>query len=781
MFSSFRDRNYRIAIAIDFGTARSGYTYQFFEDKDVKEPSFRNKWPDTNEFYPKTLTEILFRPDGSVEAWGHSAKKRFTQLREIGEEKGYIFIDNFKTMLHEGADKDDKGIYIIKEEKKFYVLHLIAEFLKLVKDFALKDIELGLGGKGLLDESEIRWCLTVPAVWKDDSKQIMRRAAQKAGLIGEGSEDADRLLLVLEPEAAAVHCQQVMLRQNESAPLVVGKTIMIVDAGGGTVDITVHEVKDRGLDELIPCGGGLYGSKYIDKSFREFLDLKLSLAAMNEFQAQWPVEYTKLMGETWESIKCGYDADSKWRTSIDLPRRLERIIKDNYPQILEQLASDRGGSPLIRLTNEDMKEIFKPTIDLLIAEVKNQFTALEDSQCNILFLVGGFSESPLLKNRIQEEFSHQVDKIIIPEHPSIAIVLGAISLGIDPDIISRFSRSTSIKDLYENSDDPEKIGVMKELFSKIPQYKDNDNDSTKETDLWEGELLEVQTTPFISSEEKCEQLPQNLSNLEEQFKAINTENRRLKAIELQLKNSKTNQQQQDHKINSLNSEIKSSKTNEKRQDREINSLNKTISRLNISNFIGWGLFCLGTVVCSWIIYSQYQNIQSQEISNKKVTASLNSQASELGSLTAKSETLAAENKKLTEESSRYSTILGQIQSQIKSISSITYHGVLEYSNNIYKNNPGHTVPQSKNLGNRHRFQVVEKKAYSFLLNNLSTGDADFVIEQDGSEIQGSSKTSTGNDSLNIILEPGFYDVNVYLYHGNPNNTSNAKYELIVSK
>jgi hypothetical protein len=478
MVSRFRDRNYQIAIAIDFGTARSGYAYQFFAEKDVTEPSFRNRWPDTNEFYPKTLTEILFRPDGSVEAWGHSAKKRFTQLTVNGEEEGYIFVDNFKTLLYEGKERDDGGIYLIREGRKFYVLYLISEFLRLVKEVALEDITEGLGGKDLLEEKEIRWCLTVPAVWKEDSKQIMRRAAQMAGLIDEGTEEADRLLLVLEPEAAALHCQQVMVRKNESGPLIADKVIMIVDAGGGTVDITVHRVTGDGLDELIPSGGGLHGSKYVDRSFREFLDRKLSLAVMDEFQTEWPVEYTKLMGDTWEAIKCGYDANPTWVNAIELPRRLEGILKGKYPNILEQLANDQDGDDTsIRLTNAEMEGIFKSTVDQLIAKVRNQFTALKNIQCDILFLVGGFAESPLLRNRIKEEFESKVQKIVIPDRPGAAVLLGAASFGVNPGaIIARISKLTYGKGCmspFENGRDPEEKRIPKEIVSKIFQQEED--------------------------------------------------------------------------------------------------------------------------------------------------------------------------------------------------------------------------------------------------------------------------------------------------------------------
>lgn len=471
-----RGRNYRIAIAIDFGTARSGYAYQFFEDKDVKDPSFRNRWPDTNEFYPKTLTEILFRPDGTVEAWGHTARKKFTQLREEAAEKGYILIENFKTLLHEGKERDADGPFIMREGKKFSVQRLIAEFLRLVKETALKDISETLGGGGLLDDNEIRWCVTVPAVWREDSKQIMRHAAQLGGLIGEGSEEAKRLLLVLEPEAAAVHCQQVMMRQNESA-LESGKVIMIVDAGGGTVDITVHEViGGRGLDELVPCGGGLHGSKYVDRHFREFLARKLSAEAIDEFQAQWPVEYGKLMSETWENIKCTYDATPNWRASIELPRRLEKILQDSFPAVLDLLANAQGGdNTVIRLTNSDIEAIFNSVIEQLIGKVKNQFTTLEDRQCDILCLVGGFAESPLLKRRIQEEFGGRVKRVVIPDRPGAAVLLGAASFGVEPGVViarrASLTYGTDCISPFENGRDPEDKRVPKEIMMRILQNK----------------------------------------------------------------------------------------------------------------------------------------------------------------------------------------------------------------------------------------------------------------------------------------------------------------------
>ena len=56
-----------------------------------------------------------------------------------------------------------------------------------------------------------------------------------------------------------------------------GSVVMVLDCGGGTVDITVHKllcdpVEKFLCNELIPSSGGCeWGSKYVDLYFEEFL------------------------------------------------------------------------------------------------------------------------------------------------------------------------------------------------------------------------------------------------------------------------------------------------------------------------------------------------------------------------------------------------------------------------------------------------------------------------------------------------------------------------------
>ncbi len=146
-------------------------------------------------------------------------------------------------------------------------------------------------------DEDIRWVITVPAIWRSSAKQLMREAAYEAGL---GSDRLPQQVMIsLEPEAASLFCRQLkrhqlkaerpaelnltpsslvkpgslkpwsrnLQRESMYADAVLdvcpGQRYMVVDCGGGTVDITVHQVMDldgHHLKELHRATGGPYGS-----------------------------------------------------------------------------------------------------------------------------------------------------------------------------------------------------------------------------------------------------------------------------------------------------------------------------------------------------------------------------------------------------------------------------------------------------------------------------------------------------------------------------------------
>ena len=88
-------------------------------------------------------------------------------------------------------------------------------------------------------KAKIRWVLTVPALWSEEHKQFMRKSAVQAGIVDALS--SPNLLLCLEPEGASIQCREDA-EETVRNQIVKGSTVMVLDCGGGTVDITVHKL-----------------------------------------------------------------------------------------------------------------------------------------------------------------------------------------------------------------------------------------------------------------------------------------------------------------------------------------------------------------------------------------------------------------------------------------------------------------------------------------------------------------------------------------------------------
>lgn len=426
----------QVVVGIDFGTSRSGYAYAFMDDKQVVIPT---KWDDEPIPYIKTLTQSLYSPNKELDSWGWTARKKLAQLRKNREAKDYNLFQNFKMELREGKNRTIGGPVITTNNgKRFLVVDLIADYLAQMKGVIRQEIDAATSG--FLKDNEILWCLTIPAIWTDADKQLMRRASQKAGLIGYDAADAERLLLVLEPEAAAIACQE-----KDKSQLKPGTRFMVVDCGGGTVDITTHEViPGQGLRELVEGTGGAYGSTYVDRTFREYLEKKLTSEVIGRFHDEEPIDFLEMMAD-WERTKCNFNpATSGDIIYFPIQTKLYKMLLKDYSDILENLAEQQDGDDeKIHLDANTMKAIFNPTLDGLVKKVTEQLSKLDSRGCDIIYLVGGFSTSPLLRQRIEEKFSTQVKNIVKPTYPGSAIVEGAVSFGLNPSIIrSRRSRLT---------------------------------------------------------------------------------------------------------------------------------------------------------------------------------------------------------------------------------------------------------------------------------------------------------------------------------------------------
>jgi molecular chaperone DnaK (HSP70) len=140
----------------------------------------------------KTSTAILFDDEGNFIAFGHHALQRYAEMLD-DEETGMLFQTYKMHLLHMDANA------ISVDGRTLPLMSVISESLKYISEKALEKLSEQVGK---VVKTKIRWVLTVPALWSEEHKFFMRKAAQEAGIIEE--TNSKNLMLCLEPEGASI-------------------------------------------------------------------------------------------------------------------------------------------------------------------------------------------------------------------------------------------------------------------------------------------------------------------------------------------------------------------------------------------------------------------------------------------------------------------------------------------------------------------------------------------------------------------------------------------------
>ena len=159
-----------------------------------------------------------------------------------------------------------KKIYTVKSTngKEIDIQLIISKILKKVSEHALSQLQRA---NNTIKKEDIKWIVTIPAIWEEKSKDIMIQASLKAGLIDENSDKS--LFLALEPEVAGIYYYMSSLAESNYNIINIdqGKPYIICDIGAGTVDICTHRKLNNNINtpELIeeypPIGGDYGGNK----------------------------------------------------------------------------------------------------------------------------------------------------------------------------------------------------------------------------------------------------------------------------------------------------------------------------------------------------------------------------------------------------------------------------------------------------------------------------------------------------------------------------------------
>ncbi|KAF9170668.1 hypothetical protein BGX21_005119 [Mortierella sp. AD011] len=388
---------YPLLVAIDFGTTFSGVAYAFKSNGEVLEMT---TWPHQANLYGKVPTVSAYSKEtDKLHSWGYAAKAAMLTPNS----RSLDLLQKFKLFLD-----NDLAPYLPPLPRAINPQNAISDYLRALHTHAIGEIFKNSAGG--FNQSHIQYCLTVPAMWTDAAKGVMRQTAIQAGLI-QPSDPAHRLLLVSEPEAAAMYCE----RKCEQFNLRHGDRFMICDAGGGTVDLIVFQVDyssgTRHLIEVTRGSGASCGSGFLDENFSNLVRHKLQ-----RYDLQ-PKAWAQIMEEFVFSHKPQFDGDDD--SFITMPSAVANLVDLDV----------RLEDGLLTISAQEMRElVFDPVVNQVLGLIDGQLNQAQ--QCSAIFLVGGFGSSPYLHKRVQQEFENRVPLIRYPPRPDLAVVRGAVYHGL---------------------------------------------------------------------------------------------------------------------------------------------------------------------------------------------------------------------------------------------------------------------------------------------------------------------------------------------------------------
>ncbi|VDH97224.1 Hypothetical predicted protein [Mytilus galloprovincialis] len=430
-----------VSVALDIGTSFSGFAFLTRNDFKINPLRVHCKHWHVGELGTlyKTKSIILLNKTKEFVAFGYDAENMYAQMK-VDEAKEYYYFRYFKMALYKVYHQELRRNMKIEDEsgKKMPAYKVFGEAIKFLKDAALEELMKSC----VIKETDVRWIITLPAIWSESAKQFMVYASKEAGIA------ADKLEITLEPESAALCCNYLALERNEETSVNLktfdnGRKIMVLDLGGGTVDITTYQVtttegKNK-LREIYKATGGPWGGRKVDEAFEDFWRKCLGTETWEQLKLEFRDEIYELFNR-FEIQKRSYKHESRGEILLTLPECIREI--EGLSGLLRKQIGDvsikRGK---VTFKNEIFTTFFDASLkgingEGLIKTVDDLFSNEEMTDLYAVLMVGGFSESSIVQSAIKETLSQKSEaKVFVPTDPGSVVLKGAAIYGFEQDII----------------------------------------------------------------------------------------------------------------------------------------------------------------------------------------------------------------------------------------------------------------------------------------------------------------------------------------------------------
>lgn len=289
-----------------------------------------------------------------------------------------------------------KNQVMLTVDGKSFTAEMLAE---LQIKALLKDAEAFL-------ERECKKCvITIPVTSDQKYMQAIIQAGKNAGLQN----------VYLINEAIAAVCNYDSIEDLD------GKTIAVIDLGGGTLDIAVAAISKDVIDIVIVLGDANLGGKDWDNALISY------------------IKETYLNGRTMEI----YDEQ---KLVLDVERAKKILSKKNQTRLILSTSEDKESISLTREVFENCTSHLLKKVEKNLEELKRELDEKNISKLDKLYLVGGSTKMPQIKDLVERVFPKVS---IASKNPDEAVALGA---AVYAKRISASQKEMEIKHSYRNKE-----------------------------------------------------------------------------------------------------------------------------------------------------------------------------------------------------------------------------------------------------------------------------------------------------------------------------------------
>lgn len=203
---------------------------------------------------------------------------------------------------------------------------------------------------------------------------------------------------------------------------------MVIDAGGGTVDFSLHTLRlrpngDHSLEEDVKCDAVVAGACCVDDNFIKYLKKHLEIDddTWDNWKETQPAQYRRLMYGAWEIAKRGFGMGGVEREMrIELPQTLQNLLDDEVEEGLDD-------GDLVIPSDAVKEEMFDPVIRMIINGAYGMLAPA--GAVDYLFLAGGFSDNPYLRSCLEDELAvYSINGVMTCSNGGTAVMKGKLEL-----------------------------------------------------------------------------------------------------------------------------------------------------------------------------------------------------------------------------------------------------------------------------------------------------------------------------------------------------------------